>query len=312
MKFFRLLTVGLILSLVLVGCTSAEEPVEEEMKLQGTISIDGSSTVFPITELVAEEFNAVNPDVKLTVGFSGTGGGFTKFAAKEIEISAASRPIKTEEADAAKAAGIEFVELKVAYDGLSVVVSKDNTWVDYLTMEELAMIWGAEATATKWSDVRAGFPDTDIRLYSPGHDSGTFDYFTEKVNGKGGVIRQDSETVKIFFSEDDNALVTGVAGDLGAIGYFGFAYFEENADKLKLVPIQKDTTAVTPSFDTISDNSYPLSRPLFIYVNKAELAREEVLAFVTFYLENAAELAAEVGYISLPEEMYTEALAKLQ
>jgi phosphate transport system substrate-binding protein len=174
------------------------------------------------------------------------------------------------------------------------------------------MIWGAEATATKWSDVRAGFPDTDIRLYSPGHDSGTFDYFTEAVNGKGGVIRQDSEVVKIFFSEDDNALVTGVAGDLGAIGYFGFAYFEENADKLKLVPIQKDATAVAPSFDTISDSSYPLSRPLFIYVNKAELAREEVLAFVTFYVENAGELAAEVGYVSLPEEMYTEALAKLQ
>jgi phosphate transport system substrate-binding protein len=312
MKFIRLMVVGLILSLVLVGCTSAEEPVEEVMKLEGTISIDGSSTVFPITELVAEEFNAVNPDVKLTVGFSGTGGGFTKFAAKEIEISGASRPIKTAEADAATAAGIEFVELMVAYDGLSVVVAKDNTWVDYLTMEELAMIWGAEATATKWSDVRAGFPDTDIRLYSPGHDSGTFDYFTEAVNGKGGVIRQDSEVVKIFFSEDDNALVTGVAGDLGAIGYFGFAYFEENADKLKLVPIQKDATAVAPSFDTISDSSYPLSRPLFIYVNKAELDRPEILAFVTFYLENAAELAAEVGYVSLPEEMYTEALAKLQ
>lgn len=312
MKFFRLIVVGLILGLVLVGCSSTDTPVVEENKLEGTISIDGSSTVFPITELVAEEFNAVNPDVKLTVGFSGTGGGFTKFAAKEIEISAASRSIKTEEADAVKAAGIEFVELKVAYDGLSVVVSTENTWVDYLTMEELAMIWGAEATATKWSDVRAGFPDTEIKLYSPGHDSGTFDYFTEKVNGKAGVIRQDSETVKIFFSEDDNALVTGVAGDLGAIGYFGFAYFEENADKLKLVPIQKDTTAVTPSFDTISDSSYPLSRPLFIYVNKAELVRPEILAFVTFYLENAAELAAEVGYISLPEEMYTEALAKLK
>jgi phosphate transport system substrate-binding protein len=312
MKFIRLMVVGLILSLVLVGCSSAETPVEEEIKLQGTVSIDGSSTVFPISELVAEEFNALNPDVKLTVGFSGTGGGFTKFAAGEIEVTGASRPIKSAEADAATAAGIEFVELMVAYDGLSVVVSKENTWVDYLTMEELATIWGAEATATKWSDVRAGFPDTDIRLYSPGHDSGTFDYFTEAVNGKGGVIRQDSEVVKIFFSEDDNALVTGVAGDQGAIGYFGFAYFEENADKLKLVPIQKDAGPVAPSFETISDNTYPISRPLFIYVNKAELAREEVLAFAKFYVENASELAAEVGYVSLPEEMYTEALAKLQ
>lgn len=311
MKFFRLMVVGLILSLGLVGCAATETPVEE-VKLEGTISIDGSSTVFPITELVAEEFNVVNPNVRLTVGFSGTGGGFTKFAAKEIEISGASRPIKSAEADAAKAAGIEYVELMVAYDGLSVVVSKDNTWVDYLTMEELKMIWGAEATATKWSDVRAGFPDTEIKLYSPGHDSGTFDYFTEAVNGKSGVIRQDSETVKIFFSEDDNALVTGVAGDAGGIGYFGFAYYEENADKLKVVPVQKEAVAVTPSFDTIMDSSYPLSRPLFIYVNKAELEREEVLAFVTFYLENAGELASEVGYVSLPEEMYTEALAKLQ
>ncbi len=311
MKFFRLMVVGLILSLGLVGCATTETPVEE-VKLEGTISIDGSSTVFPITELVAEEFNMVNPDVRLTVGFSGTGGGFTKFAANEIEISGASRPIKTAEADAVKAAGIEYVELMVAYDGLSVVVSTENTWVDYLTIEELGKIWGAEATATKWSDVRAGFPDTEIKLYSPGHDSGTFDYFTEAVNGKGGVIRQDSETVKIFFSEDDNALVTGVAGDAGAIGYFGFAYYEENADKLKVVPVQKEATAVTPTYDTIMNGSYPLSRPLFIYVNKAELEREEVSAFVTFYLENAGELAAEVGYVSLPEELYTEALAKLQ
>ncbi len=311
MKFFRLMVVGLILSLGLVGCATTETPVEE-VKLEGTISIDGSSTVFPITELVAEEFNMVNPDVRLTVGFSGTGGGFTKFAANEIEISGASRPIKTAEADAVKAAGIEYVELMVAYDGLSVVVSTENTWVDYLTIEELGKIWGAEATATKWSDVRAGFPDTEIKLYSPGHDSGTFDYFTEAVNVKGGDNRQDSETVKIFFSEDDNALVTGVAGDAGAIGYFGFAYYEENADKLKVVPVQKEATAVTPTYDTIMNGSYPLSRPLFIYVNKAELEREEVSAFVTFYLENAGELAAEVGYVSLPEELYTEALAKLQ
>ncbi len=310
MKFFRLMVVGLILSLGLVGCV-AEAPVVEN-KLEGTISIDGSSTVFPITELVAEEFIAINPDVKLTVGFSGTGGGFTKFAAKEIEISGASRPIKTAEAEATTAAGIEYVELMVAYDGLSVVVSTENTWVDYLTIEELNMIWGAEATATKWSDIRVGFPDTEIKLYSPGHDSGTFDYFTEAVNGKAGVIRQDSETVKIFFSEDDNALVTGVAGDAGSIGYFGFAYFEENADKLKAVPVQKEAVAVAPTYDSIMDGSYPLSRPLFIYANAAELERPEVLAFVEFYLENAGELAAEVGYVSLPEELYTEALAKLK
>lgn len=311
MKFFRLVSAGLILGLTLSACTAAESNTQEETKLSGSISIDGSSTVFPITELVAEDFNAENNDVQITVGFSGTGGGFTKFAAKEIEISGASRPIKTAEAEAATAAGIEFIELMVAYDGLSVVVAKDNAWLDYLTIEELAKLYGPEATATKWSEIREGFPETEIKLYSPGHDSGTFDYFTEAVNGKGGLIRQDTETVKIFFSEDDNALVTGVAGDAGSIGYFGFAYYEENADKLKLVPIQKADAPVTPSFETISNSSYPLSRPLFIYVNKESLVREEVNAFVTFYLENAGELASEVGYVALPDALYTEALAKL-
>lgn len=311
MKFFRLVSAGLILGLTLSACTAAESNTQEETKLSGTISIDGSSTVFPITELVAEDFNAENPDVQITVGFSGTGGGFTKFAAKEIEVAGASRPIKSSEAEAATAASIEFIELMVAYDGLSVVVAKDNDWLDYLTIEELAKLYGPEATATKWSEIREGFPETEIKLYSPGHDSGTFDYFTEAVNGKGGVIRQDNETVKIFFSEDDNALVTGVAGDAGSIGYFGFAYYEENADKLKLVPIQKADAPVTPSFETISNSSYPLSRPLFIYVNKEAMAREEVSAFVTFYIENAADLASEVGYVALPEALYTEALAKL-
>ncbi len=308
MKSFKIILSSLLITLSLAACTG-----NTKSKLEGTINIDGSSTVYPIAELVTEDFNADYPKVEITVGFSGTGGGFTKFAAGEIDIANASRKIKTAEAEALTAANIAYLEIKVAYDGLSVVVSKENTWVDYLTFDELKAIFGADATATQWSDVRAGWPDEDIVIYSPGHDSGTFDYFTEAVNGKAGVIRQDSETVKISFSEDDNVLVTGVAGDKGAIGYFGFAYFEENTDKLKAVPLTKDPlkTAVMPSFNAIADASYPLSRPLFIYVNKASLDREEVLTYVTFFVENAKELSKEVGYVSLPDADYEAALALL-
>lgn len=306
MKLVKTMLIGLVTLLALVACGPSKP------KLEGSIAIDGSSTVYPIMELVAEDFNAEYPDVQITVGFSGTGGGFTKFAAGETDISNASRPIKQAEKDAMFAAGIDYIELKVAFDGLSVVVSKDNTWVDYLTFDELKMIYGADATATTWADVRAGWPDEPLVIYSPGHDSGTFDYFTEAVNGKSGVIRSDSDNVQISFSEDDNVLVTGVAGDAGAIGYFGFAYYEENADKLKVVPIKKgDASAVTPSYDTINNSTYPLSRPLFIYVAKSALEREEVLEFVTFTLENAGTLAQEVGYIALPDADYEAGLAKL-
>lgn len=304
----------LMIMFVSFGLVACSAPEAEVPTLEGEIAIDGSSTVYPIIELVSEEFNAVNPDVQITVGFSGTGGGFTKFAAGETDISNASRAIKFAEADALKAANIEYTELKIAVDGLSVVVSKDNTWVDYLTFEELAMIYGPEATAVTWQDVRAEWPAEKLVIYSPGHDSGTFDYFTEAVNGKAAVIRPDSDTVKISYSEDDNVLVTGVAGDKGAIGYFGFAYFEENMDKLKAVPLQKaaDKDIVEPSFDNIMSNAYPLSRPLFIYVANSSLEREEVKAYVIFTLENAAELATEVGYVSLPDQDYTDALAKIQ
>lgn len=306
MKLVKTMLIGLVTLLALVACGPSKP------KLEGSIAIDGSSTVYPIMELVAEDFNAEYPDVQITVGFSGTGGGFTKFAAGETDISNASRPIKQAEKDAMVAAGIDYIELKVAFDGLSVVISKDNTWVDYLTFDELKMIYGADATATTWADVRAGWPAEPLVIYSPGHDSGTFDYFTEAVNGKSGVIRSDSDNVQISFSEDDNVLVTGVAGDAGAIGYFGFAYYEENADKLKVVPIKKgDAAAVTPSYDTINNSTYPLSRPLFIYVTKEALEREEVLEFVTFTLENAGTLAQEVGYIALPDADYEAGLAKL-
>ena len=308
MKLNKILISTLMIALGLAACATPKT------SLKGSIAIDGSSTVYPIAELVTEDYNADYPNVEITVGFSGTGGGFTKFAAGEIDIANASRKIKQAEIDALVAAKVEYLELKVAYDGLSVVVNKQNTWVDYLTFDELRAIFGKDATATKWSDVRAGWPEENIVIYSPGHDSGTFDFFTEAVNGKAGIIRQDSETVKISFSEDDNILVTGVAGGKGAIGYFGFAYFEENADKLKVVPLTKDPVkaAVTPVFATIADSTYPLSRPLFIYVNKASLKRAEVMSYVTFFIKNAKDLSAEVGYVSLPDADYTAGLALLK
>ena len=276
--------------------------------LSGEIRIDGSSTVFPITEAVAEEFNAVQPNVKIPVGVSGTGGGFTKFIAKETDISDASRPIKDEEAAAAKEAGVEYIELRVAFDGLSVLVNPENTWVDYLTVEELQKIWSPDSTVKTWSDIRAEWPTENIIFYAPGTDSGTFDYFTEEINGESGAIRSD-----FTGSEDDNVLVQGIAGDKNAIGFFGFAYYEENQDKLKLVPIDNGNGPITPAFDTIKDGSYaPLSRPLFIYVNKESLNKTEVKAFVTFYLENAKELVPDVGYVALPDDEYTKGLTLIQ
>jgi phosphate transport system substrate-binding protein len=289
--------------------TNAEAPAAAAEKLSGTIKIDGSSTVFPITEAAAEEFRAANPDVQVTVGVSGTGGGFKKFTVGETDISNASRPIKDTEAAAAKEKGIEYLEIPIAYDGLSVVVSKENTFVDKLTVEELKKIWEPDSKVKKWSDVRAGWPDEEIKLYGPGTDSGTFEYFTEAIVGEAKKSRADYTA-----SEDDNVLVQGIAGDKNSLGYFGYAYYEENADKLKLVPIDNgDGKAVAPSFDTIKDGSYkPLSRPIFIYVNKASLQRPEVKAFVKFYLENAPELVKSVFYVPLTDDKYKESLANIQ
>ncbi|MFT9497612.1 PstS family phosphate ABC transporter substrate-binding protein, partial [Anaerosolibacter sp.] len=300
--------------LALTGCGSkpaeqgAQEPAKEEAKLSGEIKIDGSSTVFPVTEAVAEEFRAINPDVKIPVGVSGTGGGFKKFAAKETDISDASRPIKDKEAEAAKANGVEYIELSVAYDGLSVLVNPENTWVESLSVEELNKIWAPDSTVKTWKDVRPEWPAEEIKFYAPGTDSGTFDYFTEAINGESGAIRADFTA-----SEDDNVLVQGIAGDKNALGFFGFAYYEENKDKLKVVKIDNGNGAIEPTFDTIKDGSYsPLSRPIFIYVSKEALARPEVKEFVTFYLESAKELVPQVGYVAMPDEMYTEGLNKIK
>jgi phosphate transport system substrate-binding protein len=296
----------LALTLAFTGCGQKE--VESNSKLKGEIRIDGSSTVFPITEAIVEEFNMEEPNVKIPVGVSGTGGGFKKFIAKETDISNASRPIKDEEAENAKNAGVEYTEFKVAYDGLSVLVNPENTWVDYLTVEELATIWMPDSKVKTWKDIRSDWPDEKIKFYAPGTDSGTFDYFTEEINGESGAIRSD-----FTGSEDDNVLVQGIAGDKNALGFFGFAYYEENQDKLKIVPIDNGNGAITPTFDSIKSGEYaPLSRPIFIYVNNESLKREEVKGFVKFYLENAKNIVPEVGYVSLPEDEYKTELELLQ
>lgn len=279
------------------------------------VKVDGSSTVFPITEAVAEEFQIQNRNIMVTVGISGTGGGFKKFSRGEIDISDASRPIKSNEIIFCKENGIEFIELPVAYDGLAVMVNPENDWVGYLTVQELKKMWepAAQKTITKWNQIRPEWPNKEIRLYGPGVDSGTFDYFTKAVNGKEGVSRGDFTA-----SEDDNVLVQGIATDKYAIGFFGLAYYEYNKDKLKLVPIddEKDDNgkgAILPTLDTVGNSTYqPLSRPIFIYVSKKSAKKTEVEAFVKYYLKNARELSAEVGYIPLPDTAYLLALKKFK
>jgi phosphate transport system substrate-binding protein len=268
--------------------------------LGGTVHIDGSSTVFPITEAVAEEFGREHRDVRVTVGISGTGGGFKKFLLAESDINDASRAIKEAEADRATAVGIEFIELPVAYDGISVVVHSDNPFVDHFTVEELEKIWQPGSTVQRWSDIRPGWPADEVRLYGPGVDSGTFDYFTEAVNGKAQVCRADFTA-----SEDDNVLVKAVSGDKNSLGFFGFAYYAENETALKAVLIDGGAGPVAPSFETINNGTYsPLSRPIFIYVNRTAADRAEVNAFVDYYLEHARLLVTEVGYVPLPDRVY--------
>lgn len=264
--------------------------------LRGAVAIDGSSTVYPITEAVAEEFYNEHPRVRVSVGFSGTGGGFKKFAAGETHISDASRPIKEKERSSLDSAGIDFIELPVAYDGLCIVVNPKNTWVDSLTVDELKKIFLDGSTVDSWNDVRPEWPNKPIDIYAPGTDSGTFDYFKEVVAGKKGSIRGDMQV-----SEDDNILVRGVSGSEGAIGFFGYAYYIENKNKLRSVPIDGGKGPVAPSSRTVENGSYaPFSRPLFIYVSAESADEPQVEAFVDFYLDNAAELAAEVGYVGLP------------
>lgn len=279
-------------------------------KLTGEIKIDGSSTVYPITEAVAEEFRVEQPDVKVTVGLSGTGGGFKKFCRAEIDINDASRPVKEAEAQSCGEANIKYVDLKVAYDGLVIVVNKENTWVDKLTVEELKKMWepDAQGKVTKWNQIRAGWPAEEFHLYGPGVASGTFDYFTEAIVGKSGSSRGDYTA-----SEDDNVLVQGIAGDKNGIGFFGLAYYEENKDKLKLIGVDNGNGVILPGTETVKNGTYaPLSRPVFIYVADAAAKRAEVSAFVNFYLTQATTLVPDVGYIPLTNEEYQAELAKFK
>jgi phosphate transport system substrate-binding protein len=294
-----------ICTVLLASCGGGQR--SSETPAGDVIRIDGSSTVFPITEAVAEEFQRANQAARVTVGVSGTGGGFQKFCRGETDISNASRLIRQVELDACKASGVSFIELPIAYDGITIVIHPKNTWATSMTVAELRTLWApeAEGQVTRWSQLRAGWPDREIHLFGAGVDSGTFDYFTEAIVGKEDASRGDYTS-----SEDDNMLVQGVSGDELALGFFGFAYYEANQGKLKAVAVDDGDAgngagAIPPSVDAIRTGTYrPLSRPVFIYVSQKSLSRPEVKRFVEFYTANAATLVREVGYVPLTDAEY--------
>ncbi len=286
----QLAQLGLLCGL-LTGCSTPE-----------SITIDGSSTVYPITEAVAEEYRKEQPDVRVTVGVSGTGGGMKKFIAGSIDLCGASRPMKESESTACEDAGVEYLQLEVAFDGLAVVLNPANDWCDSMTVDQLKELWRPESAVKQWKDLNPDWPAKDIVLYGPGTDSGTFDSFTSSIVGEAGASRADFTA-----SEDDNVLVTGVQEDKYSLGYFGYAYYAENKDKLKLMGVDDGTGPVQPSAETVRDGSYsPLSRPLFLYVRKSAMSQEAVRQFVRFYMDNTAKLSREVGYVPISDEAATK------
>lgn len=268
-------------------------------KLKGKITIDGSSTVFPVVTAAVEGFNEKYPEVQITANNAGTGAGMQKFSRKEIDIANASRPIKQKELDDCKAAGIDFVELPVAFDGLSIVVNKSNTWLQSITIADLHKIWDKDSTVKSWKELNPAYPDKPIKLYGPTTVHGTYEFFNEAVNKAKENSRQDYQQCP-----DYNVLVAGVSKDENALGYVGFAYYEQNKEQLKLIPVDGGTGPVTPSEDTIRDGSYsPLSRPLLMYFSTAALGRPEVDAFATYIVESGAEAVKSQGYIVLPDDV---------
>jgi phosphate transport system substrate-binding protein len=312
MKFI-MMALLLISITVFAGCVGGgkTKTAPEQVTLSGAVKVDGSSTVYPITEAVSEEFQKLYPKVRVTVGISGTGGGFKKFCNGETDISDASRPIKQREIDACTAKGIYFIEIPVAFDGLSVMVNPANDWIgEGMTVAELREIWKQDSTITKWSDVRAEWPNEKIFLVGADADSGTFDYFTKAIVGKERSSRADYTA-----SADDNVLVQAIAGEKYALGYFGYAYYVENPDKLKLVAIDDDNGKgfIKPTPETISKGTYqPLARPIFIYVNKNSADRPEVKEFIRYYLTDGRALVTQVGYVRLPDKAYELGLKRFE
>lgn len=319
-KKTTLLAMLLVLGLATAGCggdgrgddeasdTAATETSAESQGLSGRIQADGSSTVGPFTTAAAERFREVEPEVQVTVGVSGTGGGFERFCRGETDLSNASRPIKDEEAKICEDAGIEYVEFQVANDALTVVVNQDNDWVDCLTVEQLNTIWEPGSKVKSWSDVDPSFPDEKLSLFGPGTDSGTFDYFTDVINGEEGASRSDYSA-----SEDDNTIVTGVSGEKGGLGYFGFSYFEENQDTLKALEIDGGDGCVAPSVENAQNGTYmPLSRPLFVYAKQESFAKPEVEAFVQYALDNETEIAEAAQFVPLTDEQLQKATSDFE